>query len=241
MFGPMIRFELKNIIREKMTIFMVFYPFILGAIGRLLIDYEVITGQEVEVTAILLTVITGFIFGAVGGFSLLDDRDDQVLTSIQISPVPVQWYIWFKVGFTYVLAVLGGFFMIWIVRVIDLSVPQILLVALLNALQVPFVMFIINAFSTNKIEGYVTMKGVGFLVIFPAIGFFYLDAIEWVFALAPAHWAAKALQYSILKPLIQANMVAMNLDFYGYLGLGMLYNLLLAGGAYAIFKKKNML
>lgn len=241
MFGPMISYELKNITRERMTAVMLGYPFVLGVIGRLLIHYEVVRGQGVELTAILIALLAGFAFGAMGGFSLLDDRDDQVLTSIQISPVPVQWYIWFKVCFTYVLAVFAGFFMIWFTGAIDLSPPKILLVSALAALQAPFVMFIVNAFSHNKVEGFVTMKATGFLLIFPVASFFFLDRVEWVFAIAPAHWPAKALQYAMMEPLIQAGLAEMNLGFYGYVGLGFGYNLLLAAAAYVIFSKKNFL
>jgi len=241
MFATMIKFELKNILREKMTIIMVLYPFILGVIGRLLIHYEVVHGQGLQLTAVLITLLAGFAFGAMGSFSLLDDRDDQVLSSIQITPVPLEWYIWFKVLFTYVLAVFAGFFMIWFTGVLELSFVQILLLATLSALQAPFVMFIVNAFSQNKVEGFMTMKATGFLLIFPVAGFFFLDAVEWVFAIAPASWPAKAMQYIMLEPLIEAGFVEMNLNFYGYVGLGFAYNLALVALAYFFFKKKNFL
>ncbi len=241
MFATMIKFELKNIFRENMTIIMVLYPFILGVIGRLLIHYEVVYGQGLQLTAILIALLAGFAFGAMGAFSLLDDRDDQVLSSIEITPVPLEWYIWFKVLFTYVLAVFAGFFMIWFTGVLEISVFKILLLATLSALQAPFVMFIVNSFSENKVEGFMTMKATGFLLIFPVAGFFFLDAVEWVFAVAPASWPAKAMQYIMLEPMIEAGFVEMNLSFYGYVGLGFAYNLVLVALAYFFFKKKNFL
>jgi fluoroquinolone transport system permease protein len=241
MFATMLKSEVKNVLRERMTMVMLVYPLFLGGIGYFLIQREIVSGDGIGLTAMLLTVLAGFLFGAMAGFSLLDDRDDQVLESIQISPVPVQWYIWFKIIFAYILGIFAGFFMIWVTGAVDLGVGDILLLAALSALQVPITAFLINAFAMNKVEGFVTMKGSGFLVIFPVAAFFFLDAKEWLFAFAPAHWVAKAVQHSLLQPMISAGLVEMNLGFYGYIGIGFLYNLLLVAGAFLLFKKKNLL
>lgn len=241
MLGTFVKHEFKNVVRERMTVFMLVYPVILGVIGRILIEQEIVHGQGIGLTAMLLTLITGFLFGAMAGFSLLDDRDDQVLESIQISPINVEWYIWFKVMFAFILAIFAGFFMIWFTNVLDMSGGQILLVSTLAALQVPISAFFINAFAKNKVEGFVTMKGSGFLMIFPVAGFFFLDAVEWAFAFAPGHWVAKAVQYIILEPAIAMGAAEMNLNFTQYIGIGFAYNLLLTAGAYILFKKKNLL
>ena len=241
MFAMMIKSEIKNVLREKMTIVMLIWPLFFGGLGYMLIQRGIVHGDGIALTAILMTVIAGFLFGAMSGFSLLDDRDDQVLESIQISPVPVQWYIWFKICFAYILAIFAGVFMIWATEAIDLGVADILLVTSLSALQVPIIAFIINAYAKNKVEGFVTMKGTGFLIIFPAAAFFFLDAKEWLFSFAPAHWVAKAVQYSMLEPMIDAGLVEMNLGFYQYLGIGFAWNLLLVAGAYKLFKRKNLL
>lgn len=239
MFITMAKFELKNLIREKMTMFMFFYPLVLGGIAKYLIVIEVVEGQTMAIIAIMLSLIIGFSYGAMAGFSLLDDRDDQVLASIQISPIPLSHYVWFKVLFTAVLAVLAGFFMIWYIGVFNMTAGEILLVSILSALQVPTVAFLINAFAKNKVEGFVTMKAVGFLLLFPVGSFFFLDAKEWLFAIGPGHWAAKAVQYSIYRPMIEAGLVTMNLNFYQYLGIGALYNILVIVAAYRFFERKN--
>ena len=241
MLSTMLKHELKNILREKMTVLMLLYPLILGVIGRILIDREIVKGQGIGLTAMLVTLFCGFAYGAMSGFSLLDDRDDQVLESIQISPIPVHWYIWFKVGFAYVLAVIAGVFVIWYTGALKLGFGDILLLAALSALQTPIAAFFINAFAKNKVEGFVSMKGLGFTMVFPIAAFFFLDWVEWCFAIAPAHWVAKAVQYSLLQPAIEAGLTAMNLNFYQYVGLGYAYNLLLVAAAYILFKKNNQL
>lgn len=233
--------ELKNIVRNRMTVFMVFYPFLLGGIGRYLIVNDLVREEALGIIATFMVIIVGFAYGAMAGFSLLDDRDDQVFASIRISPVSLDLYIWFKVGFAYLLALLGGFFVIWYGGALRLSVWDTLLVSALSALQTPITAFLVNAFAHNKVEGFVTMKATGFLLLFPAGGFFFLDALEWLFAIAPPHWAAKAVQRAMLEPMIDAGLVRMNLAFHQYIAAGMVYNLVLVALTYLLFRRKNAL
>ena len=233
------KFEIKNVIRDKMTLMMLLWPLALGAIGKYLISSGVLEGKAVSVTAMILSLITGFAYGAMSGFSLLDDRDDQVFASIQISPVSLALYVWFKIVFAYVLAVFAGYFMLWIVGAAAMTVLETFLVAALSALQVPIVALLVNAFAKNKVEGFVAMKASGFLMLLPIAGFFFLDAKEWLFAIAPGHWAAKAIQYAMLRPGIAAGMVNMNLDFYQYIIIGALYNLVLMIVTFKIFQRRT--
>ncbi len=241
MLASWIKYELKNILGDKMTFMMIFYPFVLGGIGRYVIVNELAPLEAMQLVAIFMVLIVGFAYGAMAGFSLLDDRDDQVFASIQISPVPLNLYIWFKVGFTSLLSVVGGFFIIWLTGAFTLSLPDMLLVSVLATLQAPITAFLVNAFANNKVEGYVTMKATGFLLLFPIGGFFFLNAYEWLFAIAPQHWAAKALQHHMLEPHIAAGIVSMNLGFYQYIAAGFAYNLLVIALTFNFFRQKNNL
>lgn len=241
MLGSWIKYELKNILGNKMTMMMIFYPFFLGGIGRYVIVNELAPIEAMRLVAIYLSLIVGFAYGSMAGFSLLDDRDDQVFASIQISPIPLNLYIWFKVCFAYILSVAGGFFVIWFSGAFTLKFGDLFLVSALAALQTPITAFLVNAFANNKVEGFVTMKATGFLLMFPAGGFFFLDAYEWLFAIAPPHWAAKALQYHMLTPHIEAGLVSMNLNFYQYIFAGLAYNLLLIALTFNLFMKRNNL
>jgi fluoroquinolone transport system permease protein len=222
-----------------MTAVMIIYPLVLGGLGKFLIDNNYVEGQALGITAMFVAIITGFAYGAMAGFSLLDDRDDQVFASIQISPISLSYYIWFKVMFAYILATLSSYFIIWFIGIIPLTAAEILLISLLASLQTPITAFLVNAFAHNKVEGFISMKATGFLLLFPAASFFFLDAKEWLFAIAPGHWPAKAVQYALLRPQINAGLIEMNLSFYQYLAIGMAYNVVLVIAAYRFFKNKE--
>lgn len=239
LFRTMLLSELRNVLRERMTVLMIFLPLVMGGVIRILIDRGIAEGDVLGVLAVMCSLLAGFMYGALAGFSLLDDRDDQVLLSIGISPYPLWAYIWFKIGFSFVLAVGVGMALIALPGAVPMSAGDMLLVSLASAVQVPIVAFLVNAFASNKVEGFVTMKATGFLLLFPIGGYFFLDAKEWLFAVAPGHWAAKAVQRALMAPLIDAGAATMNLGLRGYAIIGILYNLILAYAAFRLYQKKN--
>ena len=92
-----------------MTRVMLFYPIVLGGLARLLPTRHLLASPFAEVTAVVLVILAaGFHFGMIAGFSLLDDRDDTWLVSIRVAPVSVDLYMWVKVAFAFVMAVLAG-------------------------------------------------------------------------------------------------------------------------------------
>lgn len=179
------------------------------------------------------------LFGAMAGSSLLDDRDDLVLYSISISPVPVWKYLWFKVSVVYALSFVGSILIILVSGAFNMNVWQMLPISALSSMQVPSIAFLMNAFARNKVEGFVAMKAAGFLLVFPIAGFFFTDAKEWLFATAPAHWAAKAVQYLMIEPAIKAGMVRMNLDFPLYVSIGFAYNAVFTYKSYRLYIIRN--
>jgi fluoroquinolone transport system permease protein len=234
------RFELKNLVRDRITAMLLGYPLVFGFIVRAIIETQNLSDGVVSVLVVALSVISGMIFGSMAGFSILDDRDDHVFVSIQISPMNVEAYVLFKVVFVYVLSVMANLLIFALVQVQGLTFSQILWVAFLSALQVPIHAFIVNAFGSNKVEGFVAMKGAGFLIIFPLVAFYFTDWRQWLFMLAPAFWPAKATQYVLFEPLIELGLVEMPLNFTLYILIGIIYNLALSFALYRLFQKKYL-
>ncbi len=240
MLKTLVRLELKNILRDKMTITMLLWPFMIGIIGRLLLEYNIMPKQYAAMVAALFIALTGYCFGAMAGFSILDDRDDLVFISISISPMSLLAYVWFKVFFAYILGVLGSIVTISIIGGFELSLPRLIFVSLLSAMQAPLVAFLINAFAKNKVEGFVAVKGTGFLMLAPIIAWLFTDWKEWLLAFAPGFWPVKALQYVSLEA-VNNGSVSMNLGFYGYIMLGIVWCAIINYLCYLLFRNKNQL
>ena len=238
MFARLIKFEFKNLLRDRMTAMLLTYPLMVGFLGKYLFENDTFDENGIRIMIVALSIVSGVIFGSMSGFSILDDRDDHVFVSIRISPLDIRIYVWFKVIFVYIMSVFSNLLIYWIVGGFGIDLWLYVIISMLLAMQVPIHAFIVNALASNKVEGFMAMKGSGFLMIFPIGALFFLDWKEWLFALAPAFWGAKAVQYELLKPAIDLGLVEMNLSTFVYLGIGFVYNIVLIAVLYKVFEKK---
>ena len=202
MIGTIVKAELKNMFRDRMYTFFFIYPAIFGTLGYFLVDW--ISNENPgsiwgSVVAMMLIVVTGYVFGALIAFTLLDDKDDKVLMSLKITPINVKHYIYVKMfagmvfGFisTLILILATGF-------LADSSIWVIIGVSLLGAVQVPSVVLIVNSFSDNKVEGFVVMKLSGMVLIFPLIGFLVTGWAQYLLGVAPGYWAGRIVELELL-------------------------------------------
>ena len=239
MIARLIKFEFKNLIRDRMTLMFLVYPFLVGFLGNMFLEDYANQEHTVQVIVISLSIISGVVFGAMGGFSIMDDRDDHVFTSINISPLNIRFYVWFKVAFVTILGFFSNFIIYYMIDM-KISLGLYALFTALASLQIPIHAFIINALASNKVEGFMAMKGSGFLMIFPIVSFFFLDWKQWIFSFAPAFWVFKAFQYELASPAIDLGLIEMYLNANLYLIIGFAYNLVLITLLYGVFKKKYL-
>ncbi len=223
-----------------MYIVFAFYPVILGIIGYFLIDY--LEGQLApdnlapEIVAMFLILMTGYIFGALIAFTLLDDKDDLVLTSLKITPISVKSYVIVKL----VVAFIFGFIATLVITLATGFLPDatfwnVLLISLAGAIQAPGVALIVNSFSSNKVEGFVVMKLSGLILIIPVLAFFIMDWQEVFLVFAPGFWPARMIQIELL-PTFNTNF-----NFVIYFLLGIAYNMLFLSLFMKIYSKKSNL
>ena len=83
MFKRVLHHELKNVIRDKMYFFFVLFSLLMVIVGFFLIPYLRDEGGDLaaNLVTIVFILMNGFLYGAVVGFTLLDDQDDNVSTS----------------------------------------------------------------------------------------------------------------------------------------------------------------
>ena len=240
MFTTFILSEFKKWTRDSLTLFMVIYPVIFALIGRYLLPWaDENTAFSLalfgDFAMAALALLTPMIFGALMGFSILDDRDDGILSAIRVSPLSLGGFLAFRVVLVTVLAFFAGFVVMLAADFGPLTLGQILVIAGVNSLSATITGFLINAFANNKIEGFAVMKGAGTLLIFPVVALGFTDAREFIFAIVPGFWPAKAISV-----LFRGEGV-LNLSYEMYLVLGLVYVLALNILVYRIFVKRTRL
>lgn len=200
MFKRVLMHELKNIFRDKMYAFFMVYPIIIGIVAYFLIPYlRTEVGDLVaNIVALMFVIMTSFMFGAITGFTLLDDQDDQVLYSLRITPIKVSDYIWIKLMMSYILGVISTFLLVFITKLFESSVLNMVGISLLASLQAPMLALFINAFASNKVEGFVFMKSTGIIVMIPMAALFLTNWTELFLGIVPGFWVARIVSMSMI-------------------------------------------
>ncbi len=223
--------EARKMMRDPMLRFMIGYPIVFGIIGRYVIPWAAEIGAldlrtQGDFPLVFLLLMTPHVFGAVIGFSILDDRDDGVLISIGVTPLGVHRFLSFRLILLFTMSVVSCLYVLWFSNLGILGAGDILGLSLLASLAAPMSGLLINAVATNKIEGFAVMKGTGIILIFPIAGMFFADAKELLFGFAPGFWPAK-----VVSTVVRGSD-AMFLGYWQYYGIGLAYVVLLNVLAY---------
>jgi len=241
MFKLVFKNELKNIIRDPMYAFFAVYPFIFGALGYFLVKFIEEQSENPtwsKMVAMLLVLMTSYVFGAVTGFTLLDDKDDKVLMSLKITPISTKMYVLVKLLIGYVFGFIATLIIIFATGFLaNSSIWMILLITIIASMQAPFLALVVNSFADNKVEGFVVMKATGMTLILPAVAFFYTDWKEFFFIIAPGFWPARMVQMEIMPTSIFN--IDYNLPILGYFLVGMAYNILISFLLFKLYSKKS--
>ncbi len=217
--------------------FMLFYPILFGLIGRYVLpaiaetsDFAIEPNADFILAA--LAMITPIIFGALIGFSILEDRDDNIINSINVTPLTFNQFMSFRMIMVLLFSFAACIFVIWFSDIITLAWDKIIVIAFIASLSAPMTGLIINIFSRNKIEGFAIMKLLGTIVILPVISLIFTNANELFFGIIPAFWPAKMISAEVRGD----DLVYLSYNLYLWIGLG--YALLANFLSYIKFVKK---
>lgn len=238
MYSSFLSSEFKKWTRDPMMNFMLFYPILFGVIGRYI--FPIIADSSgfsidkfADLIIVVLVLITPFIYGALIGFSILDDKDDHILSAIKVTPLGLNRFLSFRLIIALVLSFVACMYVMWFSDIGNLSLGSMAAISFLASLSAPATGLFINAVANNKIEGFAVMKGAGIIIIFPIIALFFIDKKELFFSFAPGFWPAKAI-----SSLIRGDGILF-LSYYQYYFIGLTYVILLNIASYKIFLQRT--
>ncbi len=255
-YARLLVYELKTIIREKMTLILLIYPLFMLLIGAFLIpglidNYgETAAGQEMAslIVIIIFAAIAPFVGSSLLGFSLLDHKDENTLDTIRVTPLSLKGYVLFKTAYVYVLTANAAFWTLFGVKHLSgdaytfhgvnlwdfFSAGDIAVFALVAAAFTPVFAFFLAAISKNKIEGFAYMKVFGVVAIMPAIIALepLQDFRQYFLGIWPLFWPTKGL-------LVDVGLLehAHNLHAFWYMAIGIVYPLALSLLLFGFFER----
>jgi fluoroquinolone transport system permease protein len=129
--------------------------------------------------------------GTIIGFLLLDDRDDQVLSALMVTPLSIRSYL----GYRILVPLVAGFVVTIagyrIVNLVPLGTEDLIWIALLASFSGPLTALFLASFAENKVTGFALMKMLNSFNMIPAIAFFVSGRWQLLAGIMPAYWPMK--------------------------------------------------
>ncbi len=198
--GPI---DAHSIGRDAMLRWMIFIPFVMALAVRWVLPLLVGAAQDwlgIDLAAYypplmgyMVLLIVPYFWGAIIGFLLLDQRDEQTLTALQVTPLPLRGYLAYRLTVPALAATLTTLLVMPITGLFDLPWWGYPLLALGVAPMAPLAALALAALAQNKVQGLALMKAAGIVLMPPLIAYFLPPAWQIPFAVAPTWWPAQAL------------------------------------------------
>lgn len=196
--GPI---DARNIRRDSLLRWMALMPFLFAFLFRYVVPWMrdgllAQTGFDLAPYYILL-VSYGFVigvptlFGVVIGFLLLDERDEQTLTALQVTPLTMGGYLAYRVLLPVALSVALVLITYPLAGMVPMPPQHVLLVSLLAAPMAPIFALFLAAVAQNKVQGFAIMKGSGSVLILPLAAYFFEGAWTYLLGIIPTFWPLK--------------------------------------------------
>ena len=132
------------------------------------------------------------IAGTIFGFALLDEKDDDTIKAMLVTPVPLSRYVMYRVAVPIVLAFFTVIAMVLFIGQALIPLWQLILISTGASLTAPIATLFYGIFAENKVQGFAMAKFVGIAGWAILLGWFVDEPLQWLFGLFPPFWISKA-------------------------------------------------
>ena len=196
--GPI---DVKSVRRDSLIRWMLATPLALALVIRFGLPPTSVWAQtqfELDLEPYLhlfgsaLITATPLMFGTVVGFLLIDQKDDQTLTALQVTPLTNRAYLLYRLGVPCLLSVPLTVLALRLSGIPQISLGrQLVAAAVASPLVAAFSLFL-AALANNKLQGFAIMKGSSGVINLPPIIAWFVDSNwQWAFGIAPMFWPLK--------------------------------------------------
>jgi fluoroquinolone transport system permease protein len=196
----LLRLDARNLLRDPMLLLITCLPILVAILMRFFIPFLARLVMEhlnfdlqpwyALITSFFL-MLGPLMYGWVIGFMLLDERDENILEYISVTPLGKTGFLSYRTGLPILLSFVMAFVLVALIGLVPFAPLRILPVALLAAIEAPILALFLAAFAGNKVEGLALGKGVGFAFMAPLAAVFIPMPWQYLAGVLPPYWVAK--------------------------------------------------
>lgn len=193
--------DLRNVSRDALLVWIPLIPLVMALMFRLAVPALAVFlrmrfGFDLEPYYGLImsnfVVLAPTVVGMVVGFLLLDERDDRTLQALQVTPVTLPSYLFYRLSAPMVLGTLVTLIGYPVAGLTPLPLLDLLLLSLLASFNAPFMALLLVAFAENKVAGFAVLKMVNAIMLLPVLAYFVDSPLQTLAGVIPSYWGLKA-------------------------------------------------
>lgn len=138
-----------------------------------------------------LPLVAAGMTGTVIGFLLLDQRDDQTLTALLVTPLSLGDYLRYRLSGLMLLTAVFGALMVPLAGLTEATMLQLVVTAGTAAPLAPIYALFLGTFAANKVQGFALAKAAGVVSVPCIVSYFVTGLWQNVFGVVPHYWALK--------------------------------------------------
>jgi fluoroquinolone transport system permease protein len=139
-----------------------------------------------------MSLIPSMLFGMLVGFIILDERDEDIISYISVTPVGRKGYFLYKIFISSFASFIFFYITVYATNLAGLPFIYSVPLALMVALEAPFASFFLAVYSENKVEGLAMGKILGIMYVAPFAAYFVKSDLQYIAGVLPPFWIAKA-------------------------------------------------
>lgn len=232
------RNDIKSIKRDSLLIYMLIIPPIMVLAVRLILPWltnRVADNFAFDLVPYYPMILSFFfvlqlplLFGLLVGLLILDERDDDTLTALRVTPISMTGYAIYRGGAATLLSTLYIVIALPSTGLMPLTLlPALIPIAILSGVLAPLFGLILATIASNKVEGLALMKALGIFLLGPLAAYFIDSNWQLLMGILPTYWPAKAFW-----------VASEGGNFWPYVVVGAIYSLLLVALLLRRFKAK---
>jgi fluoroquinolone transport system permease protein len=140
----------------------------------------------------MVIYLGNLIGGMVIGFVVLDERDNNTIKAMLVTPLPLSAYMLYRVIGPAVVSFAIIMIELLIINVALVPVGQLAVLAAGASLTAPLIMLFFATFAQNKVQGFALNKIVGIAGLTILAAWFVQEPLQYLLGLFPAYWFVKA-------------------------------------------------
>ncbi|HVS03534.1 MAG TPA: hypothetical protein VMT16_12245, partial [Thermoanaerobaculia bacterium] len=138
-----------------------------------------------------LPLVVAGMMGTVVGFLLLDQRDDQTMTALLVTPLSLGDYLRYRMVVLMLLAALLSCGALLLAGLTETTPLQLVVAAVVAAPLAPIYALFFGTVAANKVQGFALAKIVGIVFVPCIAAYFVTGPWQTLFGVVPHYWPLK--------------------------------------------------